>query len=489
MPIFSPRPFQQAYYPVEPDQQWLTRVFTALERSAKGVLFGCRMCGNCILQETAFVCPMTCAKGLRNGFCGEASEAGCVVDASRPCTWLTIFRRAERMGRMERLLEINAPIDGSQAGHSAQMPFLKHWWGRKQPSLPDLLLNPGRFGEAWEALCLEFRQPAWWQGDSRYHPAGYAEPVSALEAALRTRPLVVTAEIEPVADSDPQALMAKAQSFRGRVVTANFSDNAFATSRMSSLACSKLSLESGLEPVMQIQARDRSRNGILSEVTGASALGIRNILCLGGDYHNKGPAPYPMQPDQFDVDAIQILWMLRRLRDEGKHIDGREVRVRPKYFLGAAGSPFTLRPAYNAIRTEKKINAGAQFIQTQMVFDHQAFVDWLEALDKRSLLDKVHILAGVSPLRSLADARSLASEPGISIPSAIVRRMERAAEKGGGEPGDGSRAAAAEGISIAVEMVDRLAHTPGIRGIHLMVGGQEENLPLILDQTGLPTAR
>jgi methylenetetrahydrofolate reductase (NADPH) len=214
-------------------------------------------------------------------------------------------------------------------------------------------------------------------------------------------------------------------------------------------------------------------------------LGVRNILCLGGNYHNKGPKPRSYQPEQFDIDSVQMLWILRRLRDEGRHLDGREVEVRPKYFLGAAGSPFTLAPAYNAIRTEKKVNAGAQFIQTQMVFDTGRFTEWLEALDKRSLLDKVSILAGVCPLRNAEEARQMASDPGIYVPTEMLDRMERAAEKDRRENAGGSGAQVEEGVQIAAEIIDRLIHTPGIRGVHLMVGGQEESLPRILDAAGL----
>lgn len=443
------------------------------------------MCGNCILQETAYVCPMTCAKGLRNGFCGEATEERCVVDASRPCTWLLIFRRAERQGWMDKLLEINAPIDGAQAGHSAWIPFFKHWAVRKQPRFSDIVSAPGTFKQEWERLCIDLRQPGWWQGDSRPHLAGYDSPVSALEAALRTRPFVVTGEIEPLMDNDTQKLKAKIELFRRYVVAVNYSDNAFAVNRMSSLASSKLSLENGLEPVLQIQARDRSRNGILSDVMGASALGISNILCLGGNYHNNGLRPHAFQPTQFDLDSVQMLWMLRRLRDEGKHIDGREVAVRPKYFLGAAGSPFTLSPHYNAIRLEKKINAGAQFIQTQMVFDIGRLSGWLEALDKRALLGRVFILPGVCPLRSIEDTHYLASEPGIYIPPELVERMEQAANRDRSENPGENRHQQNEGVQIAAELIGELSHIPGINGVHLMLFGQEEILPRIFEQAGL----
>ncbi|NPV74944.1 MAG: hypothetical protein HPY59_01085 [Anaerolineae bacterium] len=483
MPIFSPRPFQSAYLPVEQDRAWLVRVFTALERSAKGLLFGCRMCGNCILQETAFVCPMTCAKGLRNGFCGEATEERCVVDASRPCTWLQIFQRAERMGRMEKLLEVNAPVNGAQAGHSAWLPFARFWAERKQPQLADLALRPQRFWQEWEGLCFEFRQPSWWQADGRYHSPAYQEPVSRLEAALRSQPFIVTTEIEPPLGSSPEEVVEKSRLLGPHVVSINFADNAFAASRMSSLACCKLCVESGGEAVLQIQGRDRSRNGILSDAIGAAALGIRNILCLGGDYHNKSPQVYPAQPSQFDLDSVQMLWMLRRLRDEGKLVDGREVEERPRYFLGAAGAPFTLKPEYNALRLEKKINAGAQFIQTQMVFDIPRFESWLEACEKRSLLDKAALLVGVYPLRDAEDAHIMANEPGVAIPAEILRRMDAAFEKdnqlaAGSSAADHQRM---ESHAIARELVQKLKELPGVRGVHLMAGGQEEVVPGLLE--------
>ncbi len=451
----------------------------------KGVLFGCRMCGNCILQETAYICPMTCAKGLRNGFCGEATEERCVVDANRLCTWLLIFQRAERLGWMEKLLEVNAPIDGSQAGHSAWTPLLRLWAAEKRPSLPDLVSDRKAFNQDWDRLCHAVRQPDWWQGDSQSHPAGYTAPFSGLEAALRTRPFVITGEIEPLMDNDTQKLVSKIELLRRYVAAVNYSDNAFAVNRMSSLACSLLSLGNGLEPVMQIQARDRSRNGILSDVLGASALGIRNILCLGGNYHNNGPRPHPFQPTQFDLDSVQMLWILRRLRDEGKHPDGRDVTVRPQYFLGAAGSPFTLKPAYNAIRTEKKVNAGAQFIQTQMVFDVGRFSDWLEALDKRALLDRVFILPGVCPPKSLADTLALAREPGIYVPPEIIKRMRQAARRDQENNQGEKHHQTEESAQIAAEIISQLSRTSGIRGVHLMLFGQEEAIPRIFELANL----
>jgi methylenetetrahydrofolate reductase (NADPH) len=444
------------------------------------------MCGNCILQETAFVCPMTCAKGLRNGFCGEATEERCVVDKRRQCTWLQIYNRAEQMGRMDRLLENNAPIDGAHAGHSAWLPFLKFWSIRGNPSLTDLVSNPDKFWSEWNELCLAFRQPDWWQGDSDYHSPAYQDPVSQLELALGTQKFIVTGEIEPPMDNSTAQLLEKVELLRHYLTSINFSDNAFATGRLSSLACAKLCQEAGGESVMQMQGRDRSRNGILSDVMGASALGVRNILCLGGDYHNKGPQVYPVQPQQFDIDGVQMVWMLRRLRDEGRHVDGREVETRPKYLIGAAGAPFTLKPEYSAIRMEKKINAGAQFIQTQMIFDVNKFEDWLEACAKRGIIGKTHILAGVYPLKDADDAHFMAAEPGIEIPGEIIKRMEIAAEK---DQSNGKECLHQKETSreISVEIIHALQNIVEIKGVHLMVGGQEEVVPDIFEAAGLQT--
>jgi hypothetical protein len=135
MPIFSPRRYQQAYLPLRRDKP-AVRAFTAFERTVKGALFGCRMCGNCILQETAFVCPMTCPMGLRNGLCGGASAEHCAVDPTRPCTWFKIYERAERLGRLDQLLEINAPLDGSKVGHETWLDALRLWRERGQGPHP-----------------------------------------------------------------------------------------------------------------------------------------------------------------------------------------------------------------------------------------------------------------------------------------------------------------------------------------------------------------
>jgi methylenetetrahydrofolate reductase (NADPH) len=271
----------------------------------------------------------------------------------------------------------------------------------------------------------------------------------------------------------------KADLIRGAVVAANFTDNASASARMSSLASSKICLDAGLEPIMQLQARDRSRVALESDAIGAAGLGIPNILCLSGDHHRFGPGPVA-KPDQFDMDSIQLLWMLRRMRDEGRYLDGREIKSPPRFFLGAAASPFGALPEYEAIRAEKKINAGAQFIQTQPVFDHDRFVDWLEALDKRNLLGKVHVLAGLIPLKSARAAQFMANDvPGVVIPAEIVKRMTAAEDKDGQQE---------TGFGIAVELLEKLKRTPGISGTHIMAVHWESIVPRLVEETGLRQA-
>ncbi|MEJ2511211.1 MAG: methylenetetrahydrofolate reductase [Anaerolineales bacterium] len=269
----------------------------------------------------------------------------------------------------------------------------------------------------------------------------------------------------------------KGDMLREYITAANFTDNASASARMNSIASSKISMETGVEPVMQLQARDRSRVVIESDAMGAVGLGIHNILCLSGDHQFFGPDPMA-QPNQFDMDAVQVLWMLRRMRDEKKYLDGRFIKNPPMFFLGAAGSPFGAPPKYEAIRAEKKINAGAQFMQTQPIFNYDGFLEWLEALDKRNLLDKIYLLPGVIPLKSASAAHFMADEvPGVSVPLEVINRMDNAGDK---------EAQSEVGVQIALEMIEKLKNTPGINGMHIMAVHWEAIVPRLVEESGIP---
>ncbi len=477
MSLFSPRRYQASFRPYRTDDDFFVRGFTRVERLTKEALFGCRMCGNCILEQTALICPMTCPKGLRNGPCGGATPEACEVDPSRPCTWYLIYEKASRKGLEDRLLEVNAPLDGERVGRETWLDLIRVFRARRQgPRLRDALFDRKRFRKERNALLRDVRQPDWWSGDDLYHPPAYDEPASGLESSLREGGFVVTAEIAPPRGSEAEAIREKVAWLREHVVAANFTDNASAAARMSSMASSKIALDSGLEPVMQLQARDRNRLALESDAIGAAGLGISNILCLTGDHQRFGPAPVA-KADQFDLDSIQMLWMLRRLRDEGRCLDGREVRNPPRLFLGAAASPFGAIPEFEAIRAEKKVNAGAQFIQTQPVFDPDRFLEWLEALDKRNVLQKVHILAGLVPLKSARAAVFMSREvPGVVIPDETVKRMA--------EAGD-DEAQREEGVRIALGLLETLKDTPGIRGVHIMAIHWESIVPRLVEEAGI----
>jgi methylenetetrahydrofolate reductase (NADPH) len=380
------------------------------------------------------------------------------------------------MGREEKLLEVLPPLDWSKVGtetwgdvvQQVRKVGVKTFFGGL------LSRNPARRAQVWDAVFRSIRQPDWWQGDAEYHPAAYSEPVSELERRLKAGEFVVTCEVAPPLTVSTKKLCENIQSVKPYVTAVNFTDNPSATPRMSSWACSALAVQQGVEPVMQIAARDRTRISLQAEVLGANALGIRNILCLSGDSMRMAPDPRGRM-DVVDIDSIQMLWILRRMRDEGRYLDGRGIKFPPRYFLGAAASPFASEPRFQALREQKKVNAGAQFFQTNLVFDAERLDIWLNELEKRGVLGKVYILIGITPLKSLKMALYMHNEvPGVFIPQTILKRMERA--------GDG---AAEEGVQIALELIEAIRKKQGIHGIHLMAVGWEEIVPRIVTEAGL----
>jgi methylenetetrahydrofolate reductase (NADH) len=231
------------------------------------------------------------------------------------------------------------------------------------------------------------------------------------------------------------------------------------------------------EPVLQMSARNRSRGTLQSEIIGATALGVRNVLCVTGDSAKLSPSPRD-QMDINDLDAIQMLWILRRMRDEGKYLDGRAIKHPPQFFLGAAASPFSSNPKFQALREQKKVNAGAQFFQTNLIFDVNGMEIWLNELAKRNILEKVYILAGVTPIKSLKMAQRLMEVPGVNLPKHILGRMEAADKSGNAQE---------EGVQIALELISRIKtyHKQGIHGIHLMPVGWDEIVPRIVVEAAL----
>jgi methylenetetrahydrofolate reductase (NADPH) len=476
MPLFTPgRRWQPPYLPFK-REPFSRRLLASIERVVKGPLFGCRMCGNCLLQETAFICPMECPKGARNGPCGGSTPERCYVDPTRPCIWHRIYERSVRLGREEMLLEVLPPLDWDQVGSETWGDVVRQIRvvGTRRFFGGLLSRSPVQRTAVWNSVFRPVRQPSWWQGDAIYHPPAYEQPVSELERRLRAGEFVVTAEVAPPLSIATGKLLRNVEMVKPYVAAINFTDCPSATPRMSSWACSKLAIEKGAEPVMQIAARDRTRTGLQAEVLGAAALGVRNILCLSGDSARLGPKPMG-RSDVIDVDSVQMLWILRRMRDEGIYLDGRKIPNPPKFFLGAAASPFASEPRFQAIREQKKINAGAQFFQTNLVYDVDGLEIWLNELAKRGVLSKVHILVGVTPLKNLKMAEYMHNEvPGVTIPKAIRERMARA--------GDGAEQ---EGVTIALELIQEIRRREPVSGIHIMAVGWEEIVPRIVQEAGL----
>jgi methylenetetrahydrofolate reductase (NADPH) len=476
MPGFTPgRRWQPYFYPFK-REPFGTRLLVSLERWVKGPMFGCRMCGNCLLQETAFICSMECPKGVRNGPCGGSTEEHCYVDETRPCIWYKIYDRSFRMGREDKLLEVLPPLDWDKVGGETWGDVVvqirkvgaKYFFGGL------LSKDPVQRTVVWDSVFRPVRQPEWWQGDSEYHPPAYTEPVSELERRLKAGEFVVTAEVAPPLTTATKKLVDNINLVKPYVTAVNFTDSPSATPRMSSWACSSIAVQNGAEPVMQIAARDRTRTGLQSEILGSNALGVRNILCLSGDSMSMSPDPRGRM-DIMDLDSIQMLWIIRRMRDENKYLDGRNIKFPPKIFLGAAASPFASEPRFQALREHKKVNAGAQFFQTNLVYDPDGFEVWLNELTKRNILDKVFILVGITPLKSLKVAQYMNNEvPGVTIPEKLLKRMEAAGDK-----------AEEEGVQIALELIEKVKNKQGVNGIHLMAVGWEEIVPRIITEAGL----
>ena len=481
MSVFTPgRRYQPPFMPFK-RQPFKKRLLAKIELAVKGPLFGCRMCGNCLLAETALICPMECPKGLRNGPCGGSTPEKCYVDESRPCIWYKIYERAFKLGREALLLEVLPPMDWEKAGTDSWGGILDQAKNIGARTIISHLTSgkPDSVSSTMDSILRPVRQPEWWQGDSTYHAPKYSEPVSELERRLKVGEFVVTAEVSPPISVNTDKLKRNIDVLKNYATALNFTDNASAVPRMSSIACSKIALELGAEPVMQISAREKTRVGLQSDVIGASALGIRNFLCLTGDSMSMSPSPKGRM-DVVDIDSIQMLWILRRLRDEAKYLDGREIKNPPQYFLGAAATPFASNMKFQALREQKKVNAGAQFFQTNVIFDADDLDHWLNEIAKRNILDKVYILIGVSPLRSFKMAKYMRDKiPGIFVPDVVMKRMETAEQKG---------SAKEEGIQIALELIEKIKTKHGVNGIHIMSVGWEEAVPRLVEEAGIGLA-
>jgi methylenetetrahydrofolate reductase (NADPH) len=298
--------------------------------------------------------------------------------------------------------------------------------------------------------------------------------MSQLKRVLDMGELAVTAECGPPKGADPDAIFRKADLLSGKVDAINVTDNQTGIVRMSSLAACSLLLSRGLEPVLQVVVRDRNRIALQSDILGASAIGIKNILCLSGDHQCFGNQPQAM--GVFDLDSIQLVQTIKTMRDQGTVLGGESLTKSPQLFIGAAANPFADPLELRVIRLAKKIRAGADFIQTQCVYNLQRFQEWMSMIRDKGLTEQVSILAGVTPLKSAGMARYMKDKvAGMDIPDEVITRIE-------GVPKGKQRK---EGIQICVETIQRLKEMQGIKGFHVMAIEWEEAVGEIVERAGL----
>ncbi|MEA3344722.1 MAG: methylenetetrahydrofolate reductase [Chloroflexota bacterium] len=295
---------------------------------------------------------------------------------------------------------------------------------------------------------------------------------SNLERVLEAGQFAVTAEVSPPKSADAEVIRGKARMIKGCADAFNVTEGQMATVRMASWASCLLLLEEGLEPVVQMTCRDRNRIALQMDVLGIAALGINNILCLSGDPISLGNQPEAKEV--YDLDSFQLVKLVRDMRDERKFQSREEMKVEPRLFIGAAANPFAPPLDYRPHRLAKKVDAGADFIQTQIMFNVPKFREYMKRVRELGLHERVHILAGVSPIKSYGAARYMATQvPGIDMPDEILERMERA-------PRDKE-----EGIKICTEIIRQVREIPGVKGVHIMAIGWEEAVPRVVEQAGL----
>jgi methylenetetrahydrofolate reductase (NADPH) len=251
----------------------------------------------------------------------------------------------------------------------------------------------------------------------------------------------------------------------------NVTDNQAAVVRMSSLAGCLLLMQTGAEPVLQMVVRDRNRLALQSDILGAAALGIRNVLCLAGDHQRLGN--HPTAAGAYDVDPIQLIQMIKTLRDDHRVESGETISGDVPLYIGTVAHPFADPLELHMITLAKKIRAGADFIQTQAIYELPRFIAWMDKVREQGLHEKAHFLASVLPIKSVEMARRMREVPGMRLPDDLVQRMERAAD------------AKAEGIRICVEVIEQLKRVPGVHGIHIMAVASEDAVPGIVKAAGL----
>jgi methylenetetrahydrofolate reductase (NADPH) len=432
--------------------RWLGRqraeaVLRPIERVAKGFLFDCRSCGQCVLSATGMACPMNCPKQMRNGPCGGVRADGtCEVEPGMRCVWLEATEGTKRIAtdHLAHPTPLLAAIDTRNAGRST--------WIRVIQGDSEVAFQPA-VGERRTA-------------QSRVGP---------FESACRSGDFVTTVELAPPDSADPEALLLRAARFRGLVDAINITDGAGGNCHMSSVAASAILVAHGYPAVYQITCRDRNRIAIQGDILGAAALGVQNILCLTGDDVSQGD--HPQAKPVFDLDAVSLLHIARGMCDQGEYASGRKLDVPPDLFIGASANPFVPPYRDRVANLEKKIVAGARFIQTQFCFDVAMFEEFMDEVRQRGLHRRAKLIVGVGTLSSAkALAWMAAHVPGVHVPRGLLERIGSAKDQ---------RLA---GKDACIETIRALAQIEGVAGVHVMGHRNEDVLAEIITEAGIGRA-
>ncbi len=423
----------------------LEPLFVFGERHLKGLLFDCQMCGQCILSSSGMSCPANCPKLMRNGPCGGVRPDGqCEVDPEMRCVWVEAWDGSERM------------------------------------------LNGGAINKIQPALDVRLRSTSAWlrtingSATSAHLKANREKPIvfmaakrpNRLEEVLRSGQFAVTAELTPPDSADPNDVLSHASMLAEVVDAVNITDASGANCHISSMSVAALLVNEGLTPVMQLTCRDRNRIALQGDILGASALGISNLLCLTGD--GIGSGDHPGAVAVCDLDSVSLIDAARTMRDEGRFLSGRSLSSRPNLFLGAAANPFSPPQRTRAAHLAKKVDAGAQFIQTQFCFDIQMLESFMGQVRELGLDQKCFILVGVGILSSARTARWMRSSvPGVHIPDQVVGRMEKAKDP------------RREGRQLCVELIQQIREIKGISGVHVMAHRNEGMIAEVIQQSGI----
>lgn len=301
------------------------------------------------------------------------------------------------------------------------------------------------------------------------------QPDSRFASKLKTGEFIITAELLPAASADPKTIEEAAGLFDQRLTAVNVADNPHGPI-MSSLAAAVILSRSGREPIHQIVTRDRNRIALQSDLLGAAALGIQNILCLSG--HHQTLTGSRESANVYDIDSIQWIAAVKKMCTDGVLLDGTRIQGEFSACVGAVAGPDMNPMELNLIRLAKKVEAGARFIQTQAVFDLERFDQWITAARGLGITQQTAILAGVLPLASAGEAESLrAKYMDLFIPDSIIARLRAAGD---------DAAQQKEGLTICVETIKKIKATDGVKGIHILSGGKENRIAEIMTAAGLP---